>query len=116
MANAFDVLKDDGTVKKLSAFASTGKWAITGVEAGKPLYILGTVETDYTGKCAIHFDAVSGTNDAKGVSGTNYIHSYVIGFGDENSSTNCLIVVPTDSTVVFDIKALFGKLTLNAYQ
>lgn len=121
MANAFDVLKDiengaDGTVKKISSFSSTGRWTITGVEIGKPLYILGTADPEYSSYSYFFIEAVSGTDDAKMIPTGDEGVSYLIGAGNTGKSTNCMIVIPTSSTVVFEVSWRQGEFTANAYQ
>ena len=120
MANAFDLLNDTeaglNNVKKVSTCSAVGTWTITGLEIGKPLYILSTVDDNSSGRCCAYLDAISGTNDAKSGTTTNDQFSYRVGYGNDTSAPNCLVVVPTSSTVVFDVKIIYGKVTLNAYQ
>lgn len=120
MANAFDMLKDFGvdpcTVTKISSFSSTGNWTITGVKVGKPLYILGTADPEYGSYSYFFIEAVSGTDDAKMIPTGDSGVSYIIGSGSQAKSTNCMIVIPTSSTVVFKVSSRQGQFTANAYQ
>lgn len=119
MANAFDLLNDTeaglNAVKKVGTRSTTGTWTITGLEIGKPLYILSTVSGTLEDRCSAFLAAVSGTNDAKSSSSVND-YSYRVGYGRESSAPNCLVVIPTSSTVVFDVRIVYGRTVINAYQ
>ena len=120
MENAFDMLKDigiePGTVTKISSFSSTGTWTISGVKVGKPLYILGTADPEYGGYSYFFIEAVSGTDDAKMITTGDKGVSYLIGGGSTGKSTNCMIVIPTSSTVVFEVSSREGEFSASAYQ
>lgn len=120
MANAFDMLKDFGvdpcTVTKISSFSSTGDWTITGVKVGKPLYILGTADPDYINHSYMTLVAISGTDDAKMGANGDPTLTYLLSGGARYRSTNCLVVIPTETTVKFAVRERDGKFVANAYQ
>ena len=122
MANAFDMLDllknagvDPSTVTKLSSSSTTGNWAISGVEIGKPLYILAT-NPSLNDFFYMFIKTVSGTEDGK-VGTDEYTGSaFLLGNGRDKGSTNCFVVIPTETTVILNITEVSGPTTVSAYQ
>ncbi len=99
-----------GSVVLKGTRTTTGDWTISGLKVGVPLYIILTKNGTNYGRA--NLIAKSGTNDAI-YTGSKH---FLLGFGDNNVSSDVFIVIPTATSVVINTKFLDNNVTLNAYQ
>ena len=101
-----------GGVKLKGTRTSKGTWTLTGLTVGKPLFVLGSAPADNRGNSYCYLNAISGTND--GLFGTAQ-YRFLLGSGTGHC-TNSLVVVPTETSVSFDVISFVGNFTVRAYQ
>lgn len=102
--------------KITSKKASVGAWTITGCTVGKPLFIIGQ-NTKYEYMWAI-LTPISGCVGADGNAWNNSnggSGQYMIGGTTGNESSNCIVVIPSSTTVTIYINEVQGDITLNAF-
>ena len=102
----------NGKVALKGSRTTTGKWTLTGLTVGKPLFVLGSAPADNRGSSYCYLNAISGTND--GLFGTAQ-YRFLLGSGSGHC-TNPLVVVPTETSVSFDVISFAGNFTVRAYQ
>lgn len=95
-----------GTLSLKGSRSTTGDWTLTEVSIGKPLFVI--VDDPYA---TVRIKTVSGMIAQKNAS-----YRFIIGQEQTFGSTNVLIVVPTDSTVVLNVTSITSGQTLRAYQ
>ena len=112
---AYDKAAATGKVKLKGTRTSKGTWTLTGLTVGKPLYILHTSLADNIYNAYVNMSVKSGSNDA--IIGGNSLR-YQMGRGSIGLS-DVIVVVPTATSVVFDIISMVGNEGVNilhAYQ
>ena len=106
----------DSTVSLKSTRTSTGNWTITGLEVGKPLYIISSSLSDpaHDSYKYHNIKAVSGTLDNSNT--FSRIGSISSSASAGSGLTNVFIVIPTSPTVVLSNGNRYADNYLRAYQ
>ena len=105
-----------GTVSLKSTRTSEGSWTITGLEVGKPLYVISSSLSDpaYDSYRYHEIRAVSGTLDNSNTA--SRIGSIASSASAGSGLTNVFIVIPTSTTVVLSNGHRYADNYLRAYQ
>ena len=106
-----------GKVAFKASRSTEGTWTITGLEIGKPLYVLANLNSPGKENAGAFIHVVSGAEGGQTETSDSGYYFYT-GVAAQNS-TNCFVCVPTSSTVVLEIGRPNGSLnycTLRAYQ
>lgn len=108
---------DNGQVSLKGSRSSNGNWTLEGLTVGKPLFILYTATEESTasyGRACLR--AISGTDDGRCRS-DRMMFALGGNFADSWYSSNTFIVIPIESTVIFNISYIPGHYSeLRAYQ
>ena len=106
-----------GKVAFKASRSTEGTWTITGLEIGKPLYVLANLNSPGREDAGAYIHVVSGAEGGETATSDDGFYFYV-GVSAHNS-TNCFVCVPTSSTVVLEIgnpNASLNYCMLRAYQ
>jgi hypothetical protein len=87
--------------------STTGTWTVSGLLAGKPLYLIMNVSNTST-----TYRVVSGAIGATGSS----VQQFIFLSGSSQGTTNATIVIPTAVEVVLEISTIYSGGTIYAYQ
>lgn len=112
---ANSAVSSSGKLNLKSTRKTKGIWTVTGLTVGKPLFILHSSTADNIYNAYVNMSTISGSNDAI-IAGSNL--RYQIGRGTVGLP-NTIVVVPTTSSVSFEILSMIGNEGVNilrAYQ
>lgn len=102
-----------GVVTLVDSRTTLGTWTLSGVTIGKPIFIVAAGDTGTSGNMAATIAARSGTLDGT----ANSARWWLIHLNDYSTATsNTFMVIPTATTVTFELKSVTSGLTLRAYQ
>lgn len=95
-----------------STRTTTGTWAITGLTANLPLYIIASSTSN--GLNTALFRISTGSNDGRG--GSSRVWAFSTNDQASNATTPSCVVIPDATTVNVVISSISANMTLRAYQ